>query len=93
MFLAAIVFALVGSAHSVALKWNWIESGNPATGFHVQRSTSPTGGFSRIAVVPVTQRTYTDAGVAAGKTYYYRVLAYNAAGNSEPSNVLKEVIP
>jgi hypothetical protein len=31
--------------------------------------------------------TYLDTGLQASKTYYYRVWAYNAVGNSDYSNI------
>jgi fibronectin type 3 domain-containing protein len=88
------VALLAANIHSVTLQWSWNQgNGDPATGFHVQRSLSATGSFSRIAIVPVGEHSYIDITVKAGVTYYYRVLAYNAKGNSKSSNVVEEVIP
>ena len=91
--LLAFVLAAMPAKHSVTLAWNWTEVHDPAAGFHVLRSARENSGFARIAILTVSERSYTDLTVVAGRTYYYRVLAYNAAGNSKPSNVVRKVIP
>ena len=76
-----------GGLGSVALSWSASTDNLGVAGYDLHRST--TAGFTaspanRIAQPSAT--TYTDAGLAAG-SYYYRVVARDAAGNlSAPSN-------
>lgn len=60
-------------------------SGNNASGFLIERSTSPTEGFVPITGLPPGTFSYTDASLAPYTTYYYRVKASNAA--NQYSNV------
>ncbi len=46
-------------------------------GFYVERSTSPTGGFMRIATLPAGTTTYHDVVTGNPQGYYYRVQAFN----------------
>jgi hypothetical protein len=57
------------------------------TGFVVQRSSDGTTGWTGIATLPAGQTQFDDAGLAFGTTYFYRVVATNAAGSSAASNV------
>ncbi|MDH7571777.1 MAG: hypothetical protein QHJ73_19525, partial [Armatimonadota bacterium] len=65
---------------SIQLTWN----ANPedfVTAYRVYRSTQMAAGFSRIAEVPASQRTFTDeSGLAGGTTYFYKVTAVGPAG-------------
>jgi hypothetical protein len=54
----------------------------------VQRSTNGTS-WTTIANVGANVTSYTTSKPGSGKTYYFRILAYNSAGNSAPSNVIK----
>src|SRR5207302_9691012 len=55
---------------------------------------SPAGPTSPpLAAVAAGVTSYTDTGLAAGATYYYRVSASNAAGDSAFSNVASATVP
>lgn len=72
---------------SVALAWN--DNSNDELGFRIQRATN--SGFTQGLVtinVGANAATYLDTTVAPNTRYYYRVLAYNAAGDSAWSNTL-----
>ena len=75
------------SAGAVDLAWQASTDNVGVTGYDVHRGT--VSGFTPSAanrVIRATQTTYRDAGLAAG-TYYYKVVAVDAAGNaSAPSN-------
>lgn len=68
------------AAPAISLKWS---AGSDMNGYEVQRSTSPS-----FATIDFTQRVdalqhqYLDTSVAADTDYYYRVRAYNPAGQS-----------
>ncbi len=65
---------------SIVLKWN--DNSTTESGFRIYRSLSQTTGFAQIASVASGISTYTDNGLEAGTTYYYRIRAYNDAGYS-----------
>jgi hypothetical protein len=75
--------------------WLYItQSGTNEDGFTVERSSDNVN-FSVIGTTPRTFSTflnYFDVGPGAG-TYYYRVSAYNAIGNSGNSNTVTVVVP
>jgi len=72
--------ATVVSASQIDLFWQ-DNSGNMEDGFEIERSTSPTTGYSLLATVGANVTSYSDTTVAVGFTYYYRVRAYNTVGD------------
>ena len=72
------------SSSQIALSWT--DNANNETGFQIQRSTNGVN-FTLIATLGANVTTYTDNGLTAATTYYYRVRAFNASGNSAASNV------
>jgi hypothetical protein len=72
------------SAGATKLAWDApADGGSPITGYTVYRGTS-SGGETKDATVSGTS--FTDSAVTVGTTYYYRVVASNAVGDSDPSN-------
>ncbi len=73
---------------ATSLQVNWVSGaagGNP-DGFRVQRGPSPSGPFTTIVTQTATT-VYTDTGLLPNTAYDYRVIAFNGAGESAPSNV------
>ena len=64
----------------------WIDNSSGETGFIVERATSSDGTFAQIATVGSNVTSYSNTGLNASTTYYYRVFASNSAGNSDYSN-------
>lgn len=67
---------------SIAL--NWADSSNNETGFIIERSTNGSS-YSEVARVGANTTTYTAGSLSASTKYYFRVMAYNSAGNSAAS--------
>jgi mono/diheme cytochrome c family protein len=75
------------AASGTQINLTWIDNSNNETGFKVQRAvnSSFTTGLMTFTI-PAGLGAYADTGLTANTTYYYRVLATNAAGDSAPSN-------
>jgi fibronectin type 3 domain-containing protein len=69
----------VGSS-SPAVTVSWSAPLQAASSYTLYRGTSP--GTEIVYQTGLTNNTYTDTGVTAGTTYYYKVAAVNAAGAS-----------
>lgn len=78
------------SGKQVVLAWTDNSSGE--TGFSIERKGS-VGKYVQIASVSSNQTNYTDDAVKAGKTYSYRVKAFNAAASSSYTNEVSQKIP
>jgi hypothetical protein len=63
--------------YSVNLFWN---SSPDVAGYNVYRSTTATGGYSRINSTLDSNTTYTDGTVVSGKTYYYAATSVTSSG-------------
>ena len=70
----------------------WTDTATNESGFKVERSTNGTD-FAEIATVGADTRSYTDSSVVAKTTYYFRVRAYNGAGNSGYSSAISVTTP
>jgi formylglycine-generating enzyme required for sulfatase activity len=72
------------STSEIDLSWN--DNSNNETGFIIERHLESTT-FQLLAQTSANQSTYADTGLTAATTYYYRVKAYNTAGESFYTNV------
>jgi hypothetical protein len=73
-----------GSNGRVNLAWR--DNSTTENGFQIERSTSATTGFTRIATVGINVTTFTDTAAPRKRTVFYRVRAVNSVGNSAYSN-------
>ena len=68
---------------------SWTDNATNETGYMIERAPDVNGSpgtFAQIATVGPNATTYSNTGLWIYTTYYYRVWAYNAAGNSAYSN-------
>ena len=69
--------------NKVNVSWSIVDN---ATGYRLYRSENADSGYS--VIYTGSAASYTDSTVTAGKTYYYKVAAYNANSvESEPSDI------
>jgi hypothetical protein len=83
-----VLLAIIGwppKTHADSLRLKWTDVSTNETGFKIERMAA-NGNYVQIATVPANVQTYTDTGLTAGRTYCYRVRAFNASGASFPSN-------
>src|SRR5207249_603523 len=78
--------ATAASASRINLAWK--DNSTNETGFKIERSLDGAS-FTQIATVGASVTTYANTGLAAGTTYFYRVRATNANGDSAYSNVAR----
>jgi fibronectin type 3 domain-containing protein len=82
------VSASAESSSSITVSWSSVTG---ATGYKVYRSASSSGTYSSVG--NVTYPSYTDTGLTANTTYYYKVSAYNSAGESAQSSAVSAKTP
>ena len=75
--------ASVDSTTSIAVGWS--DNSSDEDGFELERSTDGTS-FSLLVTASANQTSHLDVGLTPGQTYYYRVRAFNANGNSSYSD-------
>ncbi len=69
------------SSSSSAVKLSWDDNATTETGFKIERSNNKVD-YVQINVVGSNVESYTNGKLRTGRRYYYRVRAYNDAGNS-----------
>lgn len=78
--LACVTF----SSSRIDLSWDNVAN---ETGFRIERSLFAIGPWVTAGTVGPNVLTFSDMGLAASTTFFYRVFAFNPAGDSPPSNV------
>jgi hypothetical protein len=74
----------VATLDTITLSWTDVTD---ETGYRVERSLDGVSGWNEIATTGQGVTTYVNGTLSPGTTYYYRVVATNAGGDSTPSNV------
>ncbi len=69
----------------------WQDNSSNETGFYLERKTGSAGTWSQIASLGANVVSYSNTGLTAGTSYYYRLRAYNAGGSSSNSSELNVV--
>ena len=65
---------------------SWTDNAGNEDGFYVERSSNGSSGWAQIAALGANVTAYQNTGLSQNATFYYRVRAYNADGNSAYSN-------
>ncbi len=60
----------------------WQDNSTDETGFSVERSTTLGGVYSGITLLPANTTIYSDRGLSAGSTYFYRVSSFKTGATS-----------
>src|SRR5467141_1541044 len=80
------------AAGSSQINLSWTNTSTTQTGVKIERSTDNVT-FTQITVAGATAVSYSDVGLSASTTYFYRVRATNAGGNSAYSNTASASTP
>ncbi|HWE02877.1 MAG TPA: fibronectin type III domain-containing protein [Tepidisphaeraceae bacterium] len=83
-------------ATATSVNLTWTNNATNQTGYHLDRATDPAFTQNLITqTLPASPNSFTDtaAGLAPGNTFYYRLRAFNAAGDSGDTNAASVAIP
>lgn len=84
---APVLTSVIASSTKNKISWTApADGGSPLEGYVLERSATP--GAETVLIRPGLVTTYTDTGLMNGTPYYYKVLAFNAVGDSALSNEL-----
>ena len=72
---------------------SWTDNSSDEDGFKIEQSPDGTSGWTQVDTVGANASTYYDYGLTCNTTYYYRVRAYNADGDSGYSNSASATTP
>jgi hypothetical protein len=72
------------------IQLTWTDNSNTETGFEISRSTSANGTFTPITTTASNVLTYTDTALSPATTYYYRIRAISANGESSYTSAFTE---
>jgi len=75
---------------TTSIKLTWTDASDNENGFRIERALSGSTSWTQIAQVAANTSTYTNTGLTCSSTYQYRVFAYDAIGDSMPSNIASE---
>lgn len=70
---------------STQIQVSWDDNSTDEDGFRILRSQDDAT-YTEIGTVGANVTVYTDSGLNPGELYYYRIVAYNTAGDSAESN-------
>lgn len=85
--------ATAATSTSTSIRVSWIDNASNEDAYLLERSASSSSGFTQVGTTSANATSYTDVGLSASTTYYYRVRASNSAGQSAFSNVASATTP
>ena len=77
--------SIMSASTSVTLSWT--DNSSNEAGFRILRSTTSNGTFSPLNSVGPNVTTFTDTGLSAGTNYFYKVVAFSLAADSDPTAI------
>ncbi len=77
----------VALVSQTAITLTWTDASDNETGFRLERSPDGSSEWAQIGTVGANVTTYVNSGLTPATPYFYRVAAYNTAGDSGYSNV------
>lgn len=86
-FLLGPVSLSAGAVSPGQINLTWVDKDEKESGFKIQRSLGPSGPWLPITTTHSNVTIYSDSGLTANHTYYYRVIAYNSSGSTTSSVV------
>jgi predicted phage tail protein len=84
---AAPIALTITSVSITTIGLSWMDNSNNEQGFTIERSTDNRV-FSPVSSTGPNVNTFPNTGLQANKLYYFRVRAFNSAGNSAYSNTV-----
>lgn len=78
---------------STEIELTWEDNSANETGFKLERSLTQTSGYAEIADLEANETRYEDDSLTPGTTYFYRIKAYNAVGDSAYSPLTSAQTP
>lgn len=79
---------LSAATGTTQLTLTWSDVSNNETTFKIERSLDGTSAWTEIASLPANSTRYADPNLSTATSYYYRLYAINAAGQSSCSPVI-----
>jgi len=76
---SALAVAVVSASQ---LNLTWTDNANNETGFKIERKTGSGGTYAQIGTTAANVSSFSDSGLTAATTYFYRVRANNTGGDS-----------
>ena len=67
---------------STQINLTWVDASNNETGFQVERSTTSGSGYTLVTTTAANATSFSNTGLTANTSYFYRVRAINAVGSS-----------
>ena len=81
------------AASGTEVRLAWADGSTNEDGFRVERSIDGGATFAQVAVLGANATAFADTGLSAGRSYAYRIRAYNANGASGYTNVATATTP
>jgi hypothetical protein len=75
---------------TTAIKLTWTDASDNESGFRIELAPAGSTSWTQVAQVAANTTTYTNTGLTCSTAYQYRVFAYDAIGDSLPSNTASE---
>ena len=74
------------AASPSGINLSWTDNSSNETGFAIERKTGASGTYAQVGTTGANATSFSDTGLSANTTYYYRVKALNASASSSYSN-------